>query len=111
MPVSLRACKTSTLRTLNRARVVALLRTHKAHLRERFGVEELALFGSYARDHATEISDVDVLVGFDSPPDWQRYFGAQAYLEKLFGRPVDLAIKSDIRSEIRPYVEREAVSV
>ena len=49
MPVSLRTCKTSTLRTLNRARVVALLRTHKAHLRERFGVEELALFGSYAR--------------------------------------------------------------
>ena len=62
-------------------------------------------------DHAAESSDVDVLVGFDSPPDWQRYFGAQAYLEALFGRPVDLAIKSDIRSEIRPYVEREAVSV
>ncbi len=92
MPVSLRASKTSTLRTLNKAHVVALLRTHKAHLREHFGVEELALFGSYARDHATESSDVDVLVGFDSPPDWQRYFGAQAYLEGLFGRPVDLAI-------------------
>ena len=74
-------------------------------------MEEVALFGSYARDHAAETSDVDVLVRFDSPPDWQRYFGAQAYLEELFGRPVDLATKSDIRSEIRPYVERDAVSV
>lgn len=91
--------------------MVALLRTHKAHLKERFDVEEVALFGSYARDHAAENSDVDILVRFASPPDWQRYFGAQAYLEELFGRHVDLAIKSDIRSEIRPYVERDAVSV
>ena len=74
-------------------------------------MEEVALFGSYARDHAAETSDVDILVRFGSPPDWQRYFGAQAYLEELFGRPVDLATKSDIRSEIRPYVERDAVSV
>ena len=46
-----------------------------------------------------------------SPPDWKRYFGAQEYLEDLFGRPVDLAMDTDIRAEIRPYVEREAVNV
>ena len=93
--------------TLDRDQVVALLRSHKATLKQRFGVAEVALFGSYARNHAAENSDVDILVSFASPPDWRRYFGAQAYLEDLFGRPVDLATRTDIRSEIRRYVERE----
>ena len=86
-----------------------MLRTHKKIMKQRFGISEMALFGSFARDQADDGSDVDVLVSFDSPPDWKRYFGAQEYLEDLFGRPVDLAMDTDIRAEIRPYVEREAV--
>ena len=94
---------------MNRDQVLAALRTHKAFLAQRFGISEIALFGSFARDQADDRSDVDVLVTFVSPPDWKRYFGAQAYLEDIFGRPVDLAINADVRAEIRPYVEREAV--
>lgn len=77
--------------------VLNLLRTHKATLVKLFGVTELALFGSFARDQATEGSDIDVLVRFDVPPDWRCYFGAQGYLEDLLGRTVDLAICQDLR--------------
>ena len=96
---------------MNRDDVLKVLRTHKAALSERFGVTELALFGSFARDQATDDSDVDVLVRFGMPPDWQRYFGAQGYLEELLGRPVDLATNQDLRDEIRPYVQREVINV
>ena len=96
---------------MNRDEVLNVLRAHKAILAQRFGVTELALFGSFARDQATDDSDVDVLVRFDVPPDWQRYFGAQGYLEDLLGRPVDLATDQDLRVEIRPYVEREVIDV
>ena len=96
---------------MNREHVLAALRIHKALLAQRFGISEIALFGSFARDKADDRSDVDVLVTFASKPDWKRYFGAQEYLEDLFGRPVDLAISTNIRAEIRPYVEREAVDV
>ena len=44
-----------------------------------------------------------------APPNWRRYFGAQAYLEDLFGRPVDLSTIGEVRSAIRPYVERDAI--
>ena len=91
--------------------VLHLLRAHKETLAERFGVTGLALYGSFARDQATSKSDVDVLVEFDAPPDWRRYFGAQFYLEDLLGRPVDLAADEELRSEIRPYVERDAIHV
>jgi len=44
-------------------------------LTERFGVQRLALFGSFARDTARVDSDVDVLVRFDGPATSKRYFG------------------------------------
>ena len=91
--------------------VLHLLQQHKATLAERFGVTGLTLYGSFARDQATPESDVDVLVRFDAPPDWRRYFGAQFYLEDLLGRTVDLATDGEIRHEIRPFVERDAIHV
>ena len=96
---------------MNRDEVLNVLRAHKPILSQRFGVTELALFGSSARDQATDTSDVDILVQFDAPLNWQRYFGAQGYLEDLLGRPVDLATDQDLRVEIRPYVEREVIDV
>lgn len=96
---------------MNRDDVLDLLRAHKAMLARRFGVIELRLYGSFARNQAAGDSDVDVLVRFDAPPDWRQYFGAQAYLEDLLGRPVDMATNQELRAEIRPYVERELIDV
>ena len=96
---------------MNRDEVLETLRKHKQVLRERFDVTGLALYGSFARNQATPESDVDVLVKFAVPPNWRRYFGAQAYLEDLFRRPVDLSTIGEVRSAIRPYVERDAIIV
>ena len=93
---------------MNRDEVLDVLREHKATLAQRFGVTELALFGSFARDQATDDSDVDILVRFDKPATSAAFFGTQFYLEDLLGR---LATNRDLRVEIRPYVEREIVNV
>ena len=96
---------------MNRDEVLDMLRTHKPILSERFGVTGLALFGSFARDQATEKSDVDILVRFDRPATSKSYFGVQFYIENTLGRTVDLVTDKALRAEIRPYVEREAVDV
>ena len=75
---------------MTRAEVLDALRAHRSTLAERFGVVELALFGFYARDDATDRSDVDILVRFDGPATSRSYFGVQFYLEDLLGRCVDL---------------------
>ena len=72
---------------------------------------ELAVFGSFARDEATDESDVDILVRFDGPATSRSYFGVQFYIEDLLGRRVDLVTDKALRSEFRPYVEQEAVGV
>jgi len=96
---------------VSRDEVLALLRAHKATLARRFGVADLALFGSYARDRADDGSDVDILVRFDGRATSKRYFGTQFYIEDLLGRSVDLVTDDALRRELRPYVEREAIHV
>ena len=97
--------------TLNRDGVLELLRLHKPALKERFGVSEISLFGSFARDEATEESDIDLVVKFGVKPTFRSYFGAQIYLEDLFGRKVDMARRHELRKEILPYVDRDLVNV
>lgn len=96
---------------MDRSLTLQLLNQHKPELSRRFGVVELALFGSSARDEAHVDSDVDVLVRFDGPATSQRYFGVQFYLEDLLGRPVDLVTDKALRPELRPFIERDAIRV
>ncbi len=91
--------------------VVKLLRAHKSEIMSRFGVAGLAVFGSFARGHATEKSDVDILARFEGPATSKQYFGVQFYIEDLLGRSVDLVTDKALREELRPRVEREAVHV
>ncbi|HEY4065465.1 MAG TPA: nucleotidyltransferase family protein [Burkholderiaceae bacterium] len=96
---------------MDRSQTLALLGAHKPVLAQRFGVTGLALFGSVARGTAGEGSDVDLLVEFDGPATSSRYFGVQFYLEDLLGSPVDLVTGKALRPRLRPYVERDAVSI
>ena len=96
---------------MNRDEVLNALRAHKATLARRFGVTELALFGSIVRNQASLDSDVDILVSFQGKADWRRYFGVQFYLEDLLGRSVDLVTDKALRPELRPSVGRESVRV
>jgi hypothetical protein len=96
---------------MDRLPAVELLAAHKQILAERYGVTDLALFGSTARGTARRDSDIDVLVSFSGVADSERFFGVQFYLEDLFGRPVDLVTDKALRPELRPYIEREAVHV
>lgn len=96
---------------MDKEQALTLLREHKTVLVQRFGVVDIALFGSTARGEAVSDSDLDILVRFDGRADWRRYFGVQFYLEEVTGRSVDLVTDKSLRPELRPYVEREAIHV
>ena len=91
----------------SRDEALRLLSEHKRTLSERFGVLDVALFGSAARDEATEDSDVDVLAWFDQDAAKRRPYEAQSYLEDVFGCKVDLVDDRNLRTEFRPYVEED----
>lgn len=93
---------------MKRDDVLNILQSHRANL-EDFSVKSLILFGSVARDEATEESDVDLLVEFEKPVGLFTFAGLQRYLETLLGCSVDLGTPDSLKSYLRETVMRDAV--
>lgn len=92
-----------------RSEILDLLEEHREAIR-RFGVRELGVFGSFARDEQGPDSDVDVLVDLKRET-FRDYMGLLSFLEALFGRKVDLVMKDTIKPIIRNRILRETVYV
>lgn len=89
--------------------VIALLQTQM--VKSRFGVKSLALFGSVARNQATEASDLDFIVDFEGTVTFDRYMDLKIFLEDLFDKKIDLALEDSLKAQIRQKVFEEAINV
>src|SRR6185437_13915178 len=97
--------------TTFRQTVLNRLSAEAGDLRRRFGVKDMAVFGSVARGDDHEGSDLDLLVTFEGKPDFDRFMGLKLYLEELFQRRIDLLTTNTLRPDMKVEVEREAVYV
>jgi len=78
--------------------ILEILKKEKPYLEKEFGVEEIALFGSYARGNATKESDVDVLVKVHEVK-YKTLVRILIYLEEKLNRRIDLVTKGPHLSE------------
>lgn len=62
------------------------------YLKKQFGVEEIALFGSYSRDEQSDKSDIDILVSFNKP-SYKMLMGLYSYLEQKLNAKIDIIRK------------------
>ena len=89
---------------------LALLRKQEPVLKERFGVEKVGIFGSFARGEARPDSDIDILVEFrKGEKTFDNYMNCKFYLEDLFGRKVDLVTDAALKPLIRDPILREVI--
>lgn len=70
-------------------KVLDTLGNFKKYNAEKYGIESLALFGSYSRGEQNEESDVDVLISLKSPSLY-KYAEIKAALESVLKLSVDL---------------------
>ena len=80
-----------------------------AEVCERYGISELAVFGSIARGDADPDSDIDLL--FELAPDARLGFGLfdlERELAQLFARRVDLLCKDSIHRLLEADILSEA---
>jgi predicted nucleotidyltransferase len=77
-------------------------------LKNRFSVERIGLFGSFARGEESSSSDVDILVEL-AEPTFDNYMDLKFRLEEVLGRRVDLVMAETLKPRIRPIVEQEVV--
>jgi predicted nucleotidyltransferase len=70
--------------------IMQLLEKQLPYLHEKYGVQRIAVYGSFAKGHQTKRSDVDILVQLARPLGLE--FVELAYhLEKILKKKVDLA--------------------
>jgi predicted nucleotidyltransferase len=88
-----------------------VLREHLPDLRARYGVRSLALFGSYVRGEQEAESDLDILVEYETPPDFFQFIELEDYLSEILGVKVDLVMKSALRPRIGKRILAESIPV
>jgi predicted nucleotidyltransferase len=89
----------------------ALIREHQPVLAERYGLEVVGLFGSYARGEQRRGSDLDLLVDILRPISLLELVGAELYLSEVLGVKVDLIPKRSVRRELRERILSEALPI
>jgi uncharacterized protein len=92
-----------------RQEAINLIQQHQQELDDVYGVQSLALFGSVARNDASESSDIDLLVEFNRPVGLFGLFALQDRLEEIFGCKVDLGTPDNLKPRLRPAVKAELI--
>lgn len=72
------------------------LRKHQ-HILKQLSVRKIGVFGSYAAGRETSKSDIDFVVEFDQP-SFDRFMALIDFLEKLFGKKVDVLTREGVET-------------
>jgi len=101
------------VKKLDNRKILELLDKHQDILKK-YGVKKIGLFGSFVRGRQKKNSDIDFLVEFELKKFdknfkglYDAFISLTEYLEKLFGRKVELITKDSLSPYIKPYIERE----
>ncbi len=89
-----------------REQILALLKQNQAYLSTEYGVKRIGLFGSYAKGHPGDESDVDIIVEFERPIGF-RFVELAEYLEQLLGRDVDVLTPAGIQGIRIAHIARD----
>ena len=94
----------------SRDEILKLLQEAKPDLVRRFGVQRLAVFGSYARGDQREDSDVDILVEVELSIGL-RFVDLADEIEGLLGVPAELVSRRAIKPRNWNVIERQLIDV
>lgn len=86
---------------MKREEILTLLRNYKQEYANQYGILELGVFGSVARNEATEESDVDICIS-TLTPDAFMLVHVKEDLEKLVQRHVDIV---RLRENMNPFLK------
>ncbi|MGZ5244657.1 MAG: nucleotidyltransferase family protein [Bacteroidia bacterium] len=93
---------------MNRQSIFNAIKLNAAKLKQ-FGVRNIGLFGSYARNEQNENSDLDILVDFEPEQEsFDNLMNIYDLLESVFkGIKVEIVTKNGLSDYIGPYILKE----
>lgn len=95
---------------MTKATILNFLSNHKEVFFEKYGVTKIGLFGSYARDEATENSDIDIFA--EMPPKFDLLVNFQDELETLLKHKIDLIrLREKMNPRLKENILRDGLYV
>jgi len=85
------------MRITSREAILRTIKKESPYLKWRFGVERIALYGSFAKGEIHPESDIDLLVSLSKPLGFT-FIQLADYLEEKLGRKVDLITLSTLEA-------------
>lgn len=90
--------------------ILEKLKNVKTSLKRRYGVTEVALFGSYSKGEAEKDSYIELLVTFDKAPGL-RFTDLEEELELLLEKKVDVTMRKGIEQKYYKSIRKELLYV
>ncbi len=82
----------------------------KERLFSKYGIKEMAIFGSVSREENTDKSDLDILVDFDRPIGIE-FIDLADELEALLNVKIDLVSKGGLKEKYFRVIEKDLAYV
>lgn len=95
----------------NKKEIVSIIKNLKKEIEQKYKVEIVGIFGSFARGEQKETSDVDILVRFHENATLFDFMGLSIFLQEKLGVDVDIVPQDTVREELRETIMREVVNV
>ena len=96
---------------MTRSEILEILKKYKNENSEKYGINNIGLFGSYSKDDENDESDIDIIIE-TTEPDLFKLVHIKDELEKLFHKNIDIVRK---REKMNPYlkkhIEKDAIYV
>ena len=89
---------------IDKTNILNYLKEHYKEFKNKYDIEQIGLFGSYARDEATEDSDIDIFVKM--PGTLGNYIGIKEDREDAFKKEVDII---RMREQMNPYLQKRII--
>ena len=94
-----------------RDKILDILRVFKLNNADKYGIESLALFGSFSRNEQNADSDIDILVNLKTPSLYL-YASLKSDLESILSHEVDvISAKSKLREEFKESISKDLIYV
>ena len=98
---------------MNKEDILSYIKEYKKEFQRKFEIDDIALFGSFAKDIVTKNSDIDILVTYvENPKDFytkKREF--KKLLQDYFHRKVDITNKNCLKPFIKYEILKDAIYV
>lgn len=94
---------------LTKEKILDYLKENKKFLKDNYGVESIALFGSYAKNLQTEKSDIDLLVKLNNV-DADKFLNLYLHFNNIFRKDISLIIENkQIQDNFRKIINKDII--